>query len=132
MQLPPAEVLRTQSLPDDAVVVVRGGEHSLEDANLERSVADCWNSYGFFGLSVFADPASGDLAELARQTPLARRRLIRTARVGTLRQAGFEVMPTFKNPYHFSIVMPDAVALTFARMRACFGPPVPNPGFESG
>jgi hypothetical protein len=34
MQMPPTEILRTQSLPDDAVVVVRGGEHSLDDANL--------------------------------------------------------------------------------------------------
>jgi hypothetical protein len=112
MRMPPTEVLRTQSLPDDAVVVVRGGEHSLDNANLERSVA------------------AGDLAELARLTPLARRRLIRIAYVGDLRRAGFEVVPTFKNPYHFSIVLPNAVAPTFAKVRACFTPPVPNPGYE--
>lgn len=40
-------------------------------------------------------------------------------------------MPTFKNPYHFSIVLPDAAARTFARVRSCFGPPMPNPGYDA-
>jgi hypothetical protein len=130
MLLPPPHILRTEVLPDDAVVVVRGGEHSLDDPVLDRTVGDCWSSHGFFGLSVFADPSSGNLAQLARHTPLARRRLIRTARVGTLRKAAFEVMPTFPNPYHFSIVLPDATSATYAQLRTCFNPPSPNPGFQ--
>jgi hypothetical protein len=132
MLLPPSSILRTQPLPDDAVVVVRGGEHSLQNAALDRTVSDCWSTYGFFGLSVFADTSSEDLAKLARRTPLVRRRLIRTARVGTLRQAGFEVMPTFVNPYHFSVVLPDATSGTYAHLRGCFGPPRDNPGYEQG
>lgn len=129
MRLPPPEILRSQSLPNDAVVVVRGGGRSLDDTTLERTVADCWSAYGFFGLSVFADPDTTGLTTVTRQTPLVRRRLIRTARVGRLRQAGFEVMPTFKNPYHFSIVIPDANLATFAVVRRCFEPPIANPGY---
>ncbi len=99
-------------------------------AVLERTVGDCWASHGFFGLSVFADQANNDIVELARRTPLVRRPLLRTALVGRLREAGFEVMPTFANPYHFSIVMPNATAQTFELVRHCFGPPMRNPGFE--
>jgi hypothetical protein len=130
MQLPPSHILRSQALPDDAVVVVRGGERSLEDTVLDRTVGDCWSAYGFFGLSVFADPSSDDLAQLSRQTPLARRRLIRIAPVGALRKAAFEVMPTFSNPYHFSVVLPDATLRTYSELRSCFNAPVLNPGYE--
>ncbi len=59
-----------------------------------------------------------------------RRRVVRTALVGRLREAGFEVMPTFANRYHLSIVMPDATARTFEQVRLCFGPPMPNPGYD--
>lgn len=111
-------------------MVVRGGERSLDDAVLTRAVGDCWNAHGFFGLSVFADPRSADIGELVRRTPLVRRSVVRTALVGQLREAGFDVMPTFANPYHFSIVMPDATAPTFEQVRRCFGAPVSNPGFD--
>jgi hypothetical protein len=130
MLLPPSHILRPEALPDDAVVVVRGGERSLEDTFLDRTVGDCWSAYGFFGLSVFADPASDDLTQLAHHTPLVRRRLIRTALVGALRKAAFEVVPTFPNPYHFSVVLPDATVRTYAELRGCFNPPVRNPGYE--
>ncbi len=130
MLIPPASILRSDPPPDETVVVVRGGERSLDDAVLDRTVGDCWDAHGFFGLSVFADPASADLAALARRTPLVRRRVVRTALVGRLREAGFEVMPTFANRYHLSIVMPDATARTFEQVRLCFGPPMPNPGYD--
>lgn len=57
------------------MVVVRGGERSLDDAVLDRTVADCWAAHGFFGLSVFADAANRDIGDLARRTPLVRRPL---------------------------------------------------------
>lgn len=132
MLIPPSNILRAEPPPDDTVVVIRGGERSLDDAVLERTVGDCWAAHDFFGLSVFADQANNDIAELARRTPLVRRPLLRTALVGRLREAGFEVMPTFANLYHFSIVMPDATAGTFELVRLCFGPPMRNPGFEPG
>lgn len=129
---PPSSILRAEPPPADGVVVVRAGERSLDDAVLDRTVGDCWAAHGFFGLSVFADTANPDIGDLARRTPLVRRPVLRTALVGRLREAGFEVMPTFANRYHFSIVMPDATAATFERVRLCFGAPVPNPGFDPG
>lgn len=103
---------------------------SLEDEALARAVGDCWLAYGFFGLSVFADPTNEDIADLARRTPLVRRRVIRVAVVGRLRAAGLDVMPTFANQYHFSIVVPDATEQTFDHVRGCFGPPMSNPGYD--
>jgi hypothetical protein len=58
------------------------------------------------------------------------RPLVRVARCGAFRAAGFEVLPTFTNPWHFSVVLPDATLPTFRSMRDCFGEPVPNPGHD--
>jgi hypothetical protein len=128
--MPPASVLRAEPPPDDMAVVIRGGTRSLEDAALDRALSDCWDAHGFFGLSVFADPTSTDITKLARRTPLIRRRVVRVAAVGRLREAGFEVMPTFANRYHFSVVVPDATSGTFDDLRGCFRPPMPNPGYD--
>jgi hypothetical protein len=43
---------------------------------------------------------------------------------------GFEVMPTFPNPFHYAVVLPDASPATFELLRRCFGTPEPNPGHE--
>ena len=55
-------------------------------------------------------------------------RFRRVARCEALRAAGFAVMPTFSNPWHFSVVLDDATPATFEALRHCFGDPVPNPG----
>jgi hypothetical protein len=128
--MPPPQIVRAGSLPDDATVVIRGGERSLDDAVVERSVSDCWEAHGFFGLSVFGDPSTSDIGEIARRTPLIRRRLVRTSRVGQLREAGFEVVPTFANRYHFSVVLPEATEQAFAALRCCFDPAVANPAYR--
>jgi hypothetical protein len=56
MLIPLASILRSDPPPDETVVVVRGGERSLDHAVLDRTVGDCWDAHGFFGLSVFATP----------------------------------------------------------------------------
>lgn len=129
--MPREHLVRGEEPPDELVVVVRGGERGLDDALLERAVSDCWDAHGFFGLSVFADSGGGALLDLARSTPLVRRRVVRLAVVARLREAGFEVVATFTNRYHFSVVVSDASHETFAHLRACFGPPVENPGYDS-
>lgn len=55
---------------------------------------------------------------------------VRTARCGVLRGSGFEVAATFTNPGHYSVVLPDVTPESFASLRACFSPPMDNPGFE--
>lgn len=130
MQLPRAELLRPEPSPDDLLLVVRGGATSLSDAHVARQVGDCWEKYGFFGVSVFG-AFDDDLTVLNRHVRALRvRPVVRVARCGVLREAGFEVMPTFSNRYHFSVVLPDATPETFATLRRCFGDALPNPGHE--
>ncbi|MCI0635401.1 MAG: hypothetical protein L0206_16020 [Actinobacteria bacterium] len=60
-----------------------------------------------------------------------RYRQVRIASFGVLRRAGFALWPTTPVP-HFSIVLPDLDPATFARLEACFGPPLPNPALSNG
>jgi hypothetical protein len=130
MRLPPKEPLRDDVPPDDLLLVVRGGESSLADAVLERTTGDCWGRHGFFGVSVFGAPED-DLVALSRAVrAIGRRRMLRVTRCGDLRAAGLEVMPTFSNPAHYSVVLPDVSTRTFGALRACFSAPQPNPGYE--
>jgi len=116
----------------DLLLVVRGGRNSLSDAVLERAAADTWERHRFFGVSVFGAP-DDDLADLSRREPAIRRReQVRVARVGVLRQSGFEVVPTFPNPAHHSVVMEEVESPTvFASLRACFSGSQPNPGLPT-
>ena len=41
--------------------------------------------------------------------------------------AGFEVLPIFVNPWHFSVVLPDAMPSTFDALRECSAIPCPIP-----
>lgn len=128
MRLPLSELLRTEPPPDDLLLVVRGGTTTLSDAHLANQVGDCWERYLFFGVSVFGAPGD-DLVALSHAVRAIRiRPVVRMARCGVLRSAGFEVMPTFPNPYHFSVILPDAVPSTFETLRGCFTGPQPNPG----
>jgi hypothetical protein len=128
MRLPPAEIRRAEPPPDDLLLVVRGGVSTLGDAHLANQVADCWERYRFFGVSVFGAPDDDLVAVSAAVRAIRIRPLVRLARCGGLREAGFEVMPTFTNPWHFSVVLDDATPETFAALRGCFTEPVPNPG----
>ena len=79
-------------------------------------------------VSVFAAP-DDDLAAVSAAVRAIRiRPVVRVARCGALRAAGFEMVPTFPNPWHFSVVLPDATPSTFGALRDCFGSLVPNPG----
>ena len=128
---PPPEIIRPGDTPDDLLLVVRGGRNSLSDPNLERAIGDCFELHGFFGVSVFGAP-DDDLVALSLSVDQIRRRQeIRVSRCGALREAGFEVAATFSNPSHFSIVLPDAVAATFERLRDCFSEPQQNPGYRA-
>ncbi len=131
MRLPPANIVRAEPPPDDQLLVVRGGRNSLTDTNLERATGDCWEEYGFFGLSVFGAPGDDLIALSERVGPIRRRPEVRVVRCGVLREAGFEVAATFSNPLHVSVVLPDATASTFAHLRSCFSEPMPNPGYEA-
>jgi hypothetical protein len=108
--------------------VVRGGVTTLSDVHLVNQVADCWERHRFFGVSVFGAPGDDLVAVSAAVRAIRVRPLVRVARCGTLREAGFGVMPTFVNPWHFSIALEDARPARFEILRECFGEPMPNPG----
>jgi len=130
MRGPSADILRSEPPPDDLLLVVRGGTVTLSDTHLTNQVSDCWERHRFFGVSVFGAP-DDDLAVLSQAVRAIRvRPVVRVARCGELRSAGFEVLPTFANPYHFSVVLPDASPETFESLRRCFSEPRPNPGHE--
>jgi len=128
VRLPPAELLRDEPPPDDLLLVVRGGMTTLSDPHLANQVGDCWERHQFFGVSVFGAP-DDDLVALSDEVRAIRiRPLVRVARCAALRSTGFEVMPTFLNPRHFSVVLPDGTPTTFESLRNCFGDSVANPG----
>lgn len=130
MRLPSSDLLRAEAPPDDLLLVVRGGTQTLSDGHLSNQVGDCWERHRFFGVSVFGAPDE-DLVALSKAVRAIRiRPLVRLARCGALRSAGFDVLPTFPNPHHFSVVLPDATPSTFEALRGCFTVPEPNPGYE--
>lgn len=92
------------TLEDDDVVVVRGGEL---DADVLRADTQRYQAvYGSFGISVFA--ARGvTVDELAQQPPLVRFQVLTLMRVGVLRTAGFRLEPTGRNPRHFTVAFDD-------------------------
>jgi hypothetical protein len=92
------------SLDDDNVVVVPGGE--LEVEILRSDAIRYHDVYGAFGISVFA--ARGiTVDELAQQSPLVRLEVLTLVRVGILRAAGLGFEPTGRDPLHFTLAFDD-------------------------
>lgn len=92
------------SLDDDDVVVVRGGELEVE---ILRSDARRYHDvYGVFGISVFAARGVA-VDELAQQPPLVRFEVLTLVRVGVLRATGLRLEPTGRNPRHFTLAFDD-------------------------
>ncbi len=120
-------VLRGEDPPDDAAVVVRGGEHGLDDDVLRRTAERTFEDYGFHGVSVFV-ALDGAVARLCAQVDEVRRYgQVRLSTVGRLRQAGFTLLSTGRTP-HFDIALPDLADTTLGHLRAASGPPTANPG----
>ncbi|MGP8180181.1 MAG: hypothetical protein ACLP1E_05235 [Acidimicrobiales bacterium] len=56
MRLPPSDLLRDTPPPEDLLLVVSGGEHSLSDVLFEPTTGNCWSRYLLCGVSVFGPP----------------------------------------------------------------------------
>ena len=77
--------LRDEAPPDDAVVVIRGGLHSLDAEKVIQVCEDSFVDFGFYGLSVFA-ALDGDVEALClRLDRLRSPGTIWVASCGTLR-----------------------------------------------
>jgi hypothetical protein len=119
--------LRSEDPPDDAVVVVRGGEMNSE--HVRRTASQSHEELGIYGVSVFL-ALDDDLIGLCRGEPmLARYGKIRCSTTGRLRAAGFALLPTLERP-HYDVVLPDLSVPTLDRLHRAFDAPVPNPARE--
>jgi len=112
-------VLRDEDPPDDAVVVIRGGLHSMDAEKVIAVCEDSFDDFGFYGLSVFA-ALDGDVEALC----LALERFrspgtIWVATCGRLRAAGFWLAATDAAP-HFDVVLPSLDRSTVDAVRECF------------
>lgn len=111
--------LRDEEPPDDAVVVIRGGLHSLDASKVVEVCEDSFTDFGFYGLSVFA-ALDGDVEALClRLDRLRGPGTIWVASCGALRSAGFEFAATDASP-HFDIVLPSLEGGIVDSVRACF------------
>lgn len=153
--LPPSRgrkhrVLRPAETPDDLLVVIRATPAS-RDAALSSIAADARLSSKvycvavadhrvvLYGVSVFAHRRGTELAEVLARFPGAPAYV--QARVGVLRAAGFEVLPTGTNPEHFDVQLishveegarePDDIDLFAAAVRLldAAGETRPNPAY---
>jgi hypothetical protein len=102
--------VRHEAAPDDGIVVIRGGPTSPEKLLAHaRRTRDAFVLDGnpLWGISVFCamdDLGPASLDALLRR--FASYRVVHLPRVGQLRQAGFDLLPTFKRP-HFTVRLPS-------------------------
>jgi len=138
--------------PDDVVLVLRATPGSVETALSDLAAAALQSAaayvvedgparYLLFGVSVFAVPAGGTSADVLGRFAAAPS--YAEATVGTLREAGFQVIPTGGNPDHYDVQLLDrvvendnraaaAVRMAAMRMLAAAGPLRPNPAYAGG
>jgi hypothetical protein len=87
-------------LPDDEVVVVRGG--ALDEDLLRVDATRYFSIYGTYGISVFA-ARQITVDELAQEPPLVRFEVLTLIRVGNLRASNLRLEPTGRNQRHFTL-----------------------------
>jgi hypothetical protein len=123
--------LRDEAAPDDGILVVRGGPNSVEKllTHAHRTHdAFVLDGNPLWGVSVFCaldDIGPASLDALLRR--FASYRVVHLPRVGRLRDAGFDLLPTFKRP-HFTVKLqsPDGAP----RLLSALGNAEPNPYHE--
>jgi hypothetical protein len=96
------DVLRHEPPLGGDAIVVRGGLLGYDP--VITSFQQCWDKYHFYGLTVWHDPNRTPTELWNEIVQLASYGAIRTARVATLREHGFEVFPTLGR-FHHSIVI---------------------------
>lgn len=116
---------RRESLADDALVVVRGGD--LDPASIRRDATNAHRRFGEYGISVFAAADDEALDVLARDR-LLRFEILTLMTAGAIRAVDLELRPTFRRP-HYTIVLPD-LDRSIERLSACENVRWRNPHFR--
>lgn len=118
-------ILRSEEPPDDAIVVVRGGE--MKSTFVRETARDSFEEFGFYSISVFL-AVDVPVDELCASEPrLARYGKVRVSTAGRLRRRGFVLLPTLDRP-HFDVLLPDLSDEALERLDESFDPPIVNPG----
>lgn len=118
-------VLRSEDPPEDAVVVVRGGE--MNSDFVRETARDSFEEFGVYSISVFL-ALDVPVDELCAAEPhLARYGKVRVSTAGRLRREGFVLLPTLDRP-HYDVLLPDLSDRTLDRLDESFDQTVPNPG----
>jgi len=115
--------------PPGALVLIRLGARTLDDAKLAEQCDRTRGRWGFDGFSVFEVP-DGDYTHLARLVPIvALRPKLYRAEGAALVDAGFPLFPTADFP-HWTVVLSEATSAQFSRVRALFSGPLDNPAWD--
>lgn len=125
--------IRDEDVPDDAVVVVRGGP--LTAAKLVEHARREMARYTFRGrplVSVSVDLTVFDWTmEAILRELMWSRSTYATATVGSLRSSRYELVPTFSVP-HYDLLLPEPTEDAAGRLLSVFGDAVPNPYRQRG
>ena len=123
-------LLRDESPPGNAVVVVRGGPTSIDRlAEHARRTHQAYVLDGepLWGISVFCaldDVGPGSLDSLLRR--FASYRVVHLPPVAQLHEGGFDLLPSFRRP-HFTVRLDGDGRDHLDRLLAALGPAAPNP-----
>jgi hypothetical protein len=122
-------VLRNELPPEEAVVVIRGGE--MNSLFVRKTAEDSLSQFGIYTISVALalDMSPDELCRRDRR--ISRYGKVRFSTVGRLRSLGFAFLPTLTRP-HYDIVLPDISDDTLDRLELAFDLPVERPGSLQG
>lgn len=118
--------VRRESVPDSAMVAVRGG--LLDPASLRRDALVTVDRFGVYGVSVLAFADEAALDHLARRQLRGYRQLT-VASAAAIRAVGLDLQPTFRRP-HYTVIFED-LDRDIARLCACENEVRPNPHHET-
>jgi hypothetical protein len=121
-------LVRSEALPDAAVVVVRGGpiaaQKVAEHAQRQQALFT-FRGLPMVAISVDLTVGGWTLDRILAERMHTRRRYA-TVTAGALRAAGYELVPTGREP-HYSLILPGSSHADAAALVALFGPTLQNP-----
>jgi hypothetical protein len=120
--------LRSEEPPDDALVVVRGGPIAAEKIveHARRQAREyTYRNAPMYSVSVSLTVGGWDVSALLAG-PLSSRSAFAVSTVGTVRAAGFALLPTYEAP-HYDLLLATGEYREAEELLSLFGAPEPNP-----